>query len=196
MKKFLPWLLPMIVLLGSVPVLLIYNVSTTARIAGIILVVLVSIALRFWLYNAGKLKKGKGRVRITINERHTILDYYPTYNRLSAARRKSLEERMGLLLAELSFDKSDHADVSREECILFVLALALLSEKKPYRNAVNKVVVFAETTRDELFFQQNQPVLMIKQEDLIHFLQQFNQEVESNSAADSMRILLSDFYNT
>lgn len=195
MKKFLPWLLPMIVLLGSVPVLLIYNVSTTARVAGIILVVFVSVALRFWLYNAGKLKKGKGRVRISINERHTILDFYPSYNRIPAARRNSLEERMGLLLAELSFDKSDHSDVNREECMLFVLVLAFFSEKEPYKNAVDKVVVLSETTHDKLVSQENHPVLFVSEEDLKEFLRQFNWKEGSVVSDDSLTILLSDFYN-
>lgn len=194
MKKFIPWLLPMILILGAVPVLLIYNVSVPARIAGVVLVVLVSIALRFWLYNAGKLKKGRGKVRITINERHTLKELYPSYERISSRSRNYLEERMGLLLAELSFDTADHSDASRENCLLVTLVFAFLTEKEPYVSATDKVVVFSDITNKSLHFQENHPVLFISKDDLIKYLDQFNYNSIVDSTDDSLPVLLLEFY--
>lgn len=55
MKRFLPWLLPIAILLIGVPALLMLKVVAFAKIAGVIMVVLTTVAIRFWLYNANKL---------------------------------------------------------------------------------------------------------------------------------------------
>ena len=103
---------------------------------------------------------------------------------------------MGLLLAELSFDKYDHSDASREDCLLIVLVLAFLTEKESYISAINKVVVLSDTTDENLRFQENRPVLFVAKDDLVKFLKQFESYSEAGTIGNPLSILLLKFYQS
>lgn len=170
MKRFLPWLVPIVVLLAAIPVLLMGNVATGAKIAGVVMVVLTTVAVRFWLYNANKLRTRGGKVKLTVNERYFLDAEFPLYKRLSGSEKSELEERAGILLAEIAFDRFDGKDVGKEECLAFAFVLALVVSGQPYRNCQKKIVVFREGMPAELTFQEESPVLFVSETDLKQLL--------------------------
>lgn len=142
MKKFLPWLIPITLLLAAVPVLLMSESAGVAKAVGIIMVALTTIALRFWLYNAGKLRKHSNRVLFTVNERYILESLWPYYKVMPKSQKLVLEERAGLLLAGLSFDNFDHSEPSGDSCLVFSMVLAALIPEGTFRHPEHKVVVF------------------------------------------------------
>jgi hypothetical protein len=170
MKKFLPWLIPIVVLLIAIPVLLMVNVTVVAKIAGVVMVVLTTVAIRFWLYAANKYRTRRGKVKFTINERYFLNESFPIYKDFPSREKNALEERAGILLAELSFDRFDRKEVGKDECLAFVMVLALLVSDLPYNDCRQKIVVFKEEGEPEIQFQEGNPVLFIAESRLKDFL--------------------------
>jgi len=174
MKRFLPWLVPIVCLLVAIPVLLIAEAATAAKIGGVVVVVLTTVAIRFWLFNANRQRISNGRVKLTINERYFLNESFPYYKGMSKAGKKSLEERTGLLLAELSFDRYDHKEVSKEDCLAFGIVLSLLVQDNPYTSCQAKIVVFWEKETSELGMQGDQKLLFINKTTLYGALKAFS----------------------
>lgn len=195
MKRFIPWLLPILILLIGVPVLLMVEVVAFAKIAGIIMVVLTTVAIRFWLHNANKLRTKGAKVKFTINERHFLNEHFPLYKSLSAKDRNTLEEKAGLLLAEISFDRFDRKDAGKDECLAFAMLLAVFIKGHPYKSALNKIVVFKEDTTAEIEFQSEQPVLFISESDLKNKLFQIKHLDSIGDNSDPLQQMLLKFYN-
>lgn len=195
MKRFIPWLLPILVLLIGVPVLLMVKVVAFAKVAGIIMVVLTTVAIRFWLHNANKLRTKGAKVKFTINERYFLNEHFPLYKSLSAKERNALEEKAGLLLAEISFDRFDRKDAGKDECLAFAILLALVTGELPYKSALGKIVVFKEDAAAEIQFQDKQPVLFVSESELINRLMQLKRLSFSVGEGDQLQQILLQFYS-
>lgn len=177
MKRFLSLLIPIVALLIAVPILLYLNQSTLAKIAGVITVLLTTISLRFWLYRANTSKSLLPVVKFTINERFFLNEHYPYYTRISKPEKKRLEERAGLLLSEISFDKFNHEPVTKEECLQFVIVIASLIDGMPFQHLTNKVVVFWEEESMKIESHGNKEVLFIA---ISHFSIILSQSISAN----------------
>ncbi|MES2557959.1 MAG: hypothetical protein V4604_17520 [Bacteroidota bacterium] len=195
MKRFIPWLLPITILLIGVPVLLMLEVVAFAKIAGIIMVILTTVAIRFWLHNANKLRTKGSKVKFTINERYFLNEYFPLYKSLPAKDRNALEEKAGLLLAEISFDRFDRKDAGKDECLAFAMLLAVTIYEQPYKSALGKVVVFKEETTAEIQFQGEQPVLFVSESELKDKLIQLKQLDSTSETGDQLQQTLLKFYS-
>ena len=195
MKRFIPWLLPILILLIGVPVLLMVEVVAFAKIAGIIMVVLTTVAIRFWLHNANKLRMKGAMVKFTINERHFLNEHFPLYKSLSAKDRNILEEKAGLLLAEISFDRFDRKDAGKDECLAFAMLLAVFIKGQPYKSAIRKIVVFKEDTLAEIAFQGEQPVLFVSESELKKMLFQLKHLDSIGENSDSLQQILMKFHD-
>ncbi len=195
MKRFILWLVPILLLLIGVPVLLMVEVVAFAKIAGIIMVVLTTVAIRFWLHNANKLRTKGAKVKFTINERYFLNEHFPLYKSLSAKDRNTLEEKAGLLLAEISFDRFDRKDAGKDECLAFAMLLAVFIKEQPYKSALNKIVVFKEDTTAEIEFQSEQPVLFISESDLKNKLFQIKHLDSIGDNSDPLQQILLKFYD-
>jgi len=170
MKRFLPLLIPIVCLLVAIPFLLLLKVVVLAKIMGVIMIILTTVAIRFWLHRANKLRTRGERVKFTINERYFLNEHFPLYKRLSSQDRNKLEERVGLMLSEISFDRFDGKDVRKEECIAFSCLLGLAVLGLPYQSSSNKIVVFKEGNDPEIHFQSKHPVLFIDEQQVMDVL--------------------------
>lgn len=190
MKRFLPWLIPIIALLVAIPVLLVQEATTLAKIAGVVVVVLTTVAIRVWLYNANKQRRSDARVRLTVNDRYFLYEAFPYYKRMAGVEKILLEERAGLLLAEISFDHYDHKEVSKEDCLAFSMVLSLVTQDEAYSSCLDKIVVFWQEDRTGLGDQDNQKVLFINTRLLYAALKSFNggstQPVITGEAAQNL----------
>jgi hypothetical protein len=195
MKRFLPWLLPITILLIGVPALLMLKVVAFAKIAGVVMVVLTTVAIRFWLHSANKLRTKGAKVKFTVNERYFLNEYFPLYKSLPAKDRNALEEKAGLLLAEIAFDRFDRKDVGKDECLAFSMLLAATVYERPYKSMLGKIVVFKEDSTPEIVFQGEQPVLFVSESDLKNKLIQFKQLNSSSESDDQLQQILLEFYS-
>ncbi|MBI3239801.1 MAG: hypothetical protein HYZ43_13320 [Flavobacteriia bacterium] len=195
MKRFLPWLLPIAILLIGVPALLMLKVVAFAKIAGVIMVVLTTVAIRFWLYNANKLRTKGAKVKFTINERYFLNEHFPLYKSLSAKDRNALEERAGLLLAEISFDRFDRKDAGKDECLALAMLLSVHVYTLPYKSAEGKIVVFKEDATAEIGFQSEKPVLFVSESEVKDRLAQLKQLYFTSDNTDRFQQILHEFYS-
>ncbi|MDH4474825.1 MAG: hypothetical protein QE487_19625 [Fluviicola sp.] len=195
MKRFLPWLVPITILLIGVPALLMLKVVAFAKIAGVIMVVLTTVAIRFWLHSANKLRTKGVKVKFTVNERYFLNEYFPLYKSLPPKDRNTLEEKAGLLLAEIAFDRFDRKDAGKDECLALAMLLAVVVYSLPYKNALGKIVVFKEDSAPEIAFQGQQPVLFVSEKALKDKLIQLKQLDSASDGNDQLEQILVEFYS-
>lgn len=194
MKRFLPFLVPIILLLVAIPSLLYIEVNGLAKIVGVIMVVLTSVALRFWLYRANK-QRGRGAiVKLTANDRYVLDANLSFYHTLPSPDKKRLEERMGLMLAELDFDRFDGKPVGKDECLVFTALLSLLTLEQEYLTCEGKIVVFKAETKPEMILQQGNPVLFIDEASIYDLLKQISSINNTLETVGSHTGVLKEFY--
>jgi len=194
MKRFLPWLIPIIGLLIAIPFLLIAEIAGIAKVAGVIVVVLTSVAIRFWLYNANKNRVGRAHVKLTVNERYFLNEFFPYYKVMASADKKALEERVGLLLAEVSFDEYDHRDPDKNDCLAFAVIVSLVVKGETYSSCHGKIVVFRGAEVAELGNQSGKALLFIDKSELFSTMRTYNGTMGGALLSSETAEILKKFY--
>lgn len=159
MKRFLPWVILFFLLLVLVPVLAFNGIILPAKILGVVLVLTLSVALRVWMRNSGKLKLSPDTIKFSINERYTLNEYSPLYSAASKQLKKEIEKRLGKLVSELAFDQTDGKDPNGEECLLAGLLILFANWDSGYINSVGKIVVLCDA-ESEVEDSKNEPLLL------------------------------------
>ncbi|MGB4724281.1 MAG: hypothetical protein WBH12_03185, partial [Sediminibacterium sp.] len=77
MRHYIKWIIIFALLLISVPVLIIAEYVLLANLIGIILVLLVTIAIRLWVGRANKMTKATTIIKLNADNRFIIDKYYP-----------------------------------------------------------------------------------------------------------------------
>lgn len=101
MRRFRIWLAVFFVLLMLVPVLIWSQYIVFAKIMGVLVTLLLSIAVRLWLRNTKRQYKPVGRIKMNTNDRFLLEKEYDHYRRLSARDRKSIEDNIGVFLSRV-----------------------------------------------------------------------------------------------
>lgn len=134
-------------------------------------------------------------MKFTINERYFLNEHFPLYKSLSAKDRNALEERAGLLLAEISFDRFDRKDAGKDECLALAMLLSVLVYTHPYKSAEGKIVVFKEEATAEIGFQSEKPVLFVSESEVKDRLAQLKQLYFTSDNTDRFQQILHEFYS-
>lgn len=196
MKRFLPWLVPIVVLLAAIPFLLSGQQTAIAKTAGVLVVVLTTLAIRFWMYRAGKLRTRSSKVKLTSNERFFLDHQFPYYRTMPVSEKKRLEEHAGMFLAEISFDRFSRQDPAKEECLAFAIVLTLLTWGHSHQDCSGKVVVFKENDRPEILQQEKHSVLFVNTAWLNDLLMVSNPANIQEKAGSEAAAILQEFYNS
>lgn len=167
MKRFLPFLTPIIIFLVLIPILLLVELSQFAKILGLVMVLLTTFALRYWLFRANKLGKDHPKIKLNTNDRYFLNSVLPIYKSMDSGARKIFEERLGRILAEVEFDNKEGKMVSRDEGLAFGSLLACLTLKEEYKRLSGKIVVFTNEEGVQLIFQGQNPVLFANLEEIV-----------------------------
>lgn len=119
------------IMLGAIPALIVLNQIVLAKVLGVLLVVSVSIALRFWLIRANRQRAFQSSVGISANDRW-VLSTFKDYNSSSGSEKKSLEKRLGFILAQWIVHDWDRIASSKDDLITlaFVLQLSLTENEE------------------------------------------------------------------
>lgn len=145
MKRFLSLLIPIIILLISIPILLDQGMVQAAKIVGVVLILLTTISLRIWLRRAIREKLSLDSIKFNVNHRYYLDEVSPIYRYMSKAEKKVLEKRMGKLLADLQFDDTTREELNVEEMLSYALFQIFTVYNESYRSLKGKMIVFDQT---------------------------------------------------
>lgn len=145
MKRFLALLIPIIILLITIPVLLDRGLIIPAKVVGFVLIVLTTISLRIWLRRALKEKLSLDAVKFNVNHRYYLNEVSPIYRNMSTADKKALEKRMGKLLSDLQFDDTTREELNTEEMLAYALFQILTVYNESYKSLKGMMIVFDQT---------------------------------------------------
>jgi hypothetical protein len=184
MKRFLSLLIPIIILLVSIPILLDQGMIQAAKIVGVILVLLTTISLRIWLRRAIREKLSLDSIKFNVNHRYYLDEVSPIYRYMSKGEKKVLEKRMGKLLADLKFDDTTREELNAEEMLSYALFQILTVYNESYRSLKGKMIVFDQTNNTgELKISEGKYVLLnpVLLENMLKELQTIESFTTSNT---------------
>ena len=161
MRGYILQLLGFAVLLSAIPVLVNSNNALWAKVIGVIVVVGTSVALRYWLYKAGKLKPHVGEVKLNANDKFYLEAHLPMFRALDGKEKKEFLRTLTKLLAELDFDCEREGLVSRDEGLAFASLLSVFIYNEEVKSQKNKIIVFTILPELKMFMQGKNPVLMV-----------------------------------
>lgn len=123
MRHYIKWIIIFALLLISVPVLIIAGYVFLAKLLGIVFVVLVSVAIRFWVGRANKMIKATTVIKLNTDNRFVIDKYYPAYKSMSNKERLEFESEIIYLLQHVLFDDAQNEVINSDDCLIFCLLL-------------------------------------------------------------------------
>lgn len=123
MRHYIKWIIIFALLLLSVPVLIIAGYVFLAKLLGIVLVVLVSVAIRFWVGRANKMTKAASVIKLNADNRFVIDKYYPAYKSMSNKERLEFESEIIYILQQVLFDDNQKEAINSDDCLIFCLLL-------------------------------------------------------------------------
>lgn len=145
MKRFLPFLIPIVLLLIVIPCLLIFGAVVPAKVLGVILILLTWLALRIWLRNAIGKKLSGDSVKFNVNHRYFLNEISPIYRSMPKGEQKLLEKRMGKLLSELQFDDTTRPELNQEDLLSYALLQILSVYNDAFKSLKGLMIVFDGT---------------------------------------------------
>ncbi|MNU61003.1 hypothetical protein D3C71_502050 [compost metagenome] len=145
MKRFLPLLIPIVLLLITIPCLLMAGVVVPAKVLGVFLILLTWVALRIWLRNALRKKLSQDAVKFNVNHRYFLNEISPVYKYMSKGEKKLLEKRMGKLISELQFDDTTREELNVEDMLSYALLQILSVYNEDFKSLKGMMIVFDQT---------------------------------------------------
>ena len=142
MKKFFPWLVPILILLIAIPVLINFDLVLIAKLIGGIVIIVTSIALRVWLKNANKVKTLNPTIKFNVNDRYFLSEHFLDYRKASSKVKKEIEREMGRFIANTVFDSSSKDELRKEDCLTFAYYCTAFIDGLKLNYTKNSVVVF------------------------------------------------------
>lgn len=129
--RFPFWLTVIFLLLVLVPIGLLLNQVLLAKVSGILCLIVVLMALKFW-FKIARLKSGLNeRVLLTHNDWFEIERFYPSVRNWSKSDVRILKDRIGLMLANVELRKSKTELANRNEAIRMSFQFCVLNWMTP-----------------------------------------------------------------
>ena len=193
MKRFIPFLVPIFVLLVLVPIMLLVELSEFAKVVGIAVVLLTSFAVRYWLMRANKLGIAQPKVKLNANDAFYLDAHLPLYRKFDKKEKKEFLQVLTRILGELDFDCERDGLVSRDEGVAFTALFTLLIYKSRVQSQKKKIVVFTKSQELKMFMQGNSPVLMIDFKTIEKELEKINQYDDLANVPENLQNTLKSF---
>lgn len=124
--RFTSWLVVIFLLLLSIPILIQIELTLVARIIGLLLIIISSVALFYWLRRVSGSKVIRNRVALNANDRFWLNENIPFYRRLAKQDRVIFEDRVSLFLAEIIVTDVSEEVPSKSDCF-FVASSAIIA---------------------------------------------------------------------
>lgn len=124
--RFSAWLIVLFVTLLFIPLLLTSDYKVLAKIIGVTIVVLFSVALWYWRTQTVRQIKKQARIKLNLNDRFWLNEHIPYYKSLSKSNKIIFEDRLGLFLAEIRITEIGKEMPEKETC-LYVASSAIIA---------------------------------------------------------------------
>jgi len=156
--RFPLWLTVIFLTLFSTPILILYNNITLAKIAGIVTVLLTTIAIRFWIRIA-RIKTGViDKVPLTNNDLFDLKRTFPYFNNLSQNEMTIYKDKIGVVLSKIRFLEETGEHYSKLESIQLAFYIVLLDLVNLVGHK-NSIIIINNEDRD---FSSNENDTVIK----------------------------------
>ena len=151
--RFIFWLVIFGVMLMIIPLFLILHLTVLAKITGVVVVVLISIALRIWRLQTLAKRNKVLRIKMTLNERFWIERHVAFYYFLSKSDKIVFEDRIGLFLAEIIITETGKEIPEKSTCLLVASSAIIAFWDLPFWDYgdLREVIVYS----DEVLEQEN-----------------------------------------
>jgi hypothetical protein len=155
--RFPLWLTVIFFTLFSIPILVVYEYLSFAKIAGVITVVLTTIAIRYWLRIARQKTGVIDKVPLTKNDLFDLKRLFPYFNQLSNSEITVYKDKIGLVLSRNRFldDKGEH--LSKSNSIQLAFFIVLIDLKNPI--SINNCLIIDSSSIISKSFNQDQTVI-------------------------------------
>ena len=155
--RFPLWLTVIFFTLFSIPLLVLYEYLTLAKIAGVITVVLTTIAIRYWLIVARQKTGVIEKDPLTKNDLFDLKRLFPYFNHLSNSEITVYMEKIGLVLSRNRFldDKGEH--LSKSTSIQLAFFIVLIDLNNPI--SLNNCLIIDSSSIISKSFNQDQSVI-------------------------------------
>jgi Mlc titration factor MtfA (ptsG expression regulator) len=124
--RFSAWLIVLFITLLCIPLLLNSDHKVLAKIVGVSIVVLFSVALWYWRTQTLRKIKMQARIKLNLNDRFWLNEHIPYYKVLSKSNKTIFEDRLGLFLAEIRIKEIGKEMPEKETC-LYVASSAIIA---------------------------------------------------------------------
>jgi hypothetical protein len=109
-----------------------------AKLVGVITVVVLSLALRLWMYKTKKEYNPIERVKINLNDRFWLSKHISFYNQLSNTDKIIFEDRVGIFLSRIPVILYSNRKVTSKEEAMLVASSAIIA----YWNSLESRIPF------------------------------------------------------
>ena len=116
-SRFIFWIILFSILLSVIPVLFLTGNPVLGKIFGIVLTISLSVALWIWRQQTRKFIAYNQRIRLNTNDRFWLKNHVPFYLHLGAKDQVIFEDRLGLVLSNVTILDLDDAVVDRNDAI-------------------------------------------------------------------------------
>lgn len=150
--RFTSWLIVIFVLTLSIPVLISFELSIIAKIIGLLLILLSSVALFVWIRKVTASKVIKNRVVLNVNDRFWLNENIPFYRRLSKSEKIIFEDRISLFLAEIIITDVTSDVPDKVECFFVASSAIIAYWGLPYWNygELHEVLVYPDNFNENM----------------------------------------------
>ena len=155
--RFSAWLIVFLVLLLFVPLLISANYNFQAKILGILITLLVSIALWNWRMQTIRKIIKASRIKLNLNDRFWIDRHIEFYKKLNKADKIVFEDRLGLFLAEIIITEVGKEVPDKETCFYVASSAIIAYWGLPYWNygELSEVIVYPDNFSSDNLVKEN-----------------------------------------
>ncbi|MFM6935376.1 MAG: hypothetical protein ACKOXP_08025 [Flavobacteriales bacterium] len=123
--RFPFWLTVIFLLLIFIPLAILSDFMIVAKISGVLCLVMVLLAMKYWFSIAKKKSGVRDRVVLTKNDLFELERIFPAMKSWNKGDLRILKDRIGVLLANVEFRKNATEGCSRDEAILMAFQLSV-----------------------------------------------------------------------
>jgi Mlc titration factor MtfA (ptsG expression regulator) len=144
--RFAAWLSIFFLLLITIPALLGSELKSTAKIVGVVVVALLSVALWFWRTQTMRHVKRRSRIPLNLNDRYWLNENISFYKHLSKGEKVIFEDRLALFLAEIIISEVGKEVPDKSTCFYVASSAVITFWGLPYWNygTLSEVLVYPD----------------------------------------------------
>lgn len=132
--RFGAWIVVILILLVLIPLLISFHFSFIAKLFGLMLIIVSSLALFVWIRKLSESKVIKNRVPLNRNDIFWLNANIPFYRKLNATDKKVFENRISLFVAEIIMTDVEKEVPEKSDCLYVASAAIIAYWGLPYWN--------------------------------------------------------------